>query len=108
MQIHIFPYLALSVFVFVVGIFGIISSSVGKKSIFGIIISIELLLLASNINFLIFASKFADVSGYVFIAVLMAIGAVEIVIGLAIASRYYNIVGNINASNANKIVEEIE
>ncbi len=71
---------------FIIGIFGLFLS---RKNIILIIMSLELLLLAVNYNFLFFSVYLDDIMGQVFSLFILTIGACESSIGLALLICYY-------------------
>ena len=74
-------YLILGAIIFTIGVLGIF---LNKKNIIVILMSIELLLLSVNINFIAFSSYLNDISGQVFAMFTLTIAASEAAIGLAI------------------------
>ncbi len=74
-------YLILAAIVFSLGLLGII---INRKNIIVLLMCVELLLLAVNMNFIAFSHFFADLSGQVFVFFILAVAAVEAAIGLAI------------------------
>jgi len=81
-NIGLYHYLFLALILFLIGFFGAIIS----KNILKVLISIEFMLTAVNINFIAFASFFDNIKlhGFVFSLFYIAVGAVEIAIALAI------------------------
>ena len=73
---------------FFIGIFGLV---LNRKNILVIIMSIELMLLAINLNFIIFSIYLDDVVGYIFVLFVLTVAATESAIGLAILSVYYKL-----------------
>lgn len=82
LDIGLYHYLILALILFVIGFFGAIIS----KNILKVLISLEFMLTAVNINFIAFASFFDNIKlqGFVFSLFYIALGAVEIAIALAI------------------------
>ena len=66
---------------FVIGIFGIF---LNRKNVIVILMSIELMLLAVNINFVAFSRQLGDPAGQVFVFFILTVAAAEAAIGLAI------------------------
>ncbi len=91
-------YLALSGVIFTIGIAGIF---LNRKNIIVILMSIELILLAVNINFVSFAIFLNDLVGQIFTLFILTVAAAEAAIGLAIIVVYYRNSGTIS-------VEEID
>jgi len=79
-------YLFLAAILFVIAICGIF---LNRKNVISILMSIELLLLSVNLNFVAFSSKLQDLSGQIFTLFIIAIAAAEAAIGLAIVVIYY-------------------
>lgn len=81
-DIGLYHYLGLALILFLIGFFGAIVS----KNVLKVLISIEFMLTAVNINFIAFASFFDNIKldGFVFSLFYIAIGAVEIAIAVAI------------------------
>ncbi|MDO8325666.1 MAG: NADH-quinone oxidoreductase subunit NuoK, partial [Cypionkella sp.] len=74
-------YLIVAAALFVIGIFGIF---LNRKNVIVILMSIELMLLAVNINFVAFSSQLVDLVGQVFTKFILTVAADEAAIGLAI------------------------
>lgn len=73
---------------FLIGILGLV---LNRKNILITLMSIELILLAVNLNFVIFSIYLDDVTGYVFVLFILTIAAAESAIGLAILTVYYRL-----------------
>ena len=100
MIFEILKYFLLSMFLFIIAIFGIF---LVKKSIIIILMSIELLLLAVNLNFIIFSIYLDDLIGQTFSLFILTVAAAESAIGLAILVVYYRIKGIISINFVNSI-----
>jgi NADH-quinone oxidoreductase subunit K len=85
-------YLILSTVLFFIGLFGIV---LNRKNIIVILMSIELMLLAINFNFVVFSNSIDDAFGQVFALFVLTVAAAEASIGLAILVIYYRLRGNI-------------
>lgn len=85
-------YLIVSTILFFIGLFGIV---LNRKNILIILMSIELMLLAINLNFIIFSNSIDDIIGQVFALLVLTVAAAESAIGLAILVIYYRLRGNI-------------
>lgn len=85
-------YIILSTLLFFIGLFGIV---LNRKNILIALMSIELMLLAINLNFVIFSNSMDDVIGQVFALLILTVAAAESAIGLAILIIYYRLRGNI-------------
>lgn len=79
-------FLILSALIFSIGAAGIF---INRKNIIVILMSIELMLLAVNINFVAFSAKLHDLTGQVFSLLILTTAAAEAAIGLAILVVYY-------------------
>ena len=91
-------YLFLAAILFVIGIFGIF---LNRKNVIIIMMSIELILLSVNINFVAFSSYLGDIFGQVFALFILTVAAGEAAIGLAILVVYFRNRGNIAVENVN-------
>jgi NADH:ubiquinone oxidoreductase subunit K len=85
---------------FVLGIWGIFMN---RKNILVMLMSIELMLLAVNMNFLVFSVYLDDVLGQVFALYVLTVAAAESAIGLALLVMYYRIRGSIQVEYINLI-----
>ena len=97
-QISIFHYLALSALLFVIGVCGIF---LNRKNIITILMSIELILLSVNINFVAFSVKLGDLTGQIFAMFVLTVAAAEAAIGLAILVTYFRTRGTIAVEDVN-------
>ena len=86
-------YLLMSATLFIIGIFGIF---VNRKNIIIILMSIELILLAVNINLVSFSIYLQNLTGQVFTMFILTVAAAEAAVGLAIIVIYYKNKGSIN------------
>jgi NADH-quinone oxidoreductase subunit K len=100
MNFEISKYLIISVSLFLIGILGIF---LVKKNIIIILMAIELMLLAININFIVFSVYLGDITGQVFAIFILTVAAAESAIGLAILVVYYRIKGIISINFINSI-----
>ena len=73
---------------FLIGVLGLV---LNRKNILITLMSIELMLLAINLNFVIFSIYLDDITGYVFVLFILTIAAAESAIGLAILTIYYRL-----------------
>ena len=85
-------YLTLAAIIFIIGIVGIF---LNRKNIIVILMSIELILLAVNINLVSFSIYIDDLSGQIFTLFILTVAAAEAAIGLAIIVIYYRNSGTI-------------
>ena len=97
-MIAINNYLALASILFVIGIFGVF---LNKKNIIIILMSIELMLLAVNINLVAFSTYLNDITGQVFSLLVLTVAAAEAAIGLAILVCFYRLRNSIFIEDAN-------
>lgn len=91
--IPIHVLLAISAMLFAIGVVGIF---LNRKNLIVVLMSIELMLLAVNTNFIIFSNHFGNLSGQVFVFFILAVAAAESAIGLAILVALYRKVGSID------------
>jgi NADH-quinone oxidoreductase subunit K len=84
--ISIQHYLVLSSILFTIGICGIF---LGRKNVINIMMAIEIMLLAVNINFVAFSIHLGDIKGQIFTFFILTVAAAEAAIGLAILVIYY-------------------
>ena len=73
---------------FLIGVLGLV---LNRKNILITLMSIELMLLAINLNFVIFSIYLDDLTGYIFVLFILTIAAAESAIGLAILTIYYRL-----------------
>ena len=92
MDVGLFHYLFLAALLFTLGIFGIF---LNRKNVIIILMSIELMLLAVNINFVAFSVFLGDLTGQVFSMFILTVAAAEAAIGLAILVVYFRNRGSI-------------
>ena len=98
MPIGLPNYLALAAIVFTIGVLGIF---VNRKNVIIILMSIELILLAVNINFVAFSSYLGNLTGQVFALFVLTVAAAEAAIGLAILVVYFRNRGSIAVETVN-------
>jgi NADH-quinone oxidoreductase subunit K len=91
-------FLTVAAILFTLGIFGIF---LNRKNVIIILMSIELILLAVNINFVAFSVYLQDLVGQVFALLVLAIAAAEAAIGLAIIVVYFRNRGSIAVEDIN-------
>lgn len=92
LEIGLAHYLILAGFLFTLGVFGLF---LNRKNMIVILMSIELMLLAVNINFVAFSSYWNDLSGQVFTMFILTVAAAEAAIGLAILVVFFRNKGTI-------------
>ena len=91
-------YLAVGAILFTLGVFGIF---LNRKNIIVILMSVELILLAVNINFVAFSAELGDLAGQVFALLILTVAAAEAAIGLAILVIFYRNRGTIAVEDIN-------
>ncbi len=91
-------YLGVAAVLFVIGVFGIF---LNRKNIIIILMSIELMLLAVNINFVAFSTHLGDIGGQVFTLFVLTVAAAEAAIGLAILVCFHRNRGTIAVEDVN-------
>jgi NADH-quinone oxidoreductase subunit K len=92
MPLYLDDYLNTNSFLFCTGIVGLVFN---RKNILIIVMSIELMLLGVNLNFIIFSLFLDDMLGQVFSLFILSVAAAEACIGLAVLVAYYRIRGTI-------------
>jgi len=90
-------YLAVAAILFTIGVFGIF---VNRKNIIVILMSIELILLAVNINLVAFSVYLGNVVGQVFAMFVLTVAAAEAAVGLAILVTFFRNRGDIAVDDA--------
>ena len=98
MTIGLGHYLAVGAILFTLGIFGIF---LNRKNVIIILMSIELILLAVNINLVAFSAFLGDLVGQVFALLVLTVAAAETAIGLAILLVYFRNRGSIAVEDIN-------
>ena len=98
MNIHLTHYLVVSSALFSIGVLGIFLKS---RNLIVMLMSIELMLLAVNLNFVAFSHFLQDLSGQVFTFFVLTVAAAESAVGLAILVVYFRQRGSIEVDTAN-------
>ena len=98
MEIGLTHYLTVAAILFTLGVFGIF---LNRKNVIIILMSIELMLLAVNINFVAFSVFLNDMAGQVFARIVLTVAAAEAAIGLAILVVYIRNRGSIAVEDVN-------
>ena len=91
-------YLTVAAMLFTLGVFGIF---LNRKNVIVILMSIELILLAVNINMVAFSTHLNDIVGQVFALLILTVAAAEAAIGLAILVVYFRNRGSIAVEDVN-------
>ena len=92
MEIALPHYLSVAAMLFTIGVFGIF---VNRKNVIIILMSVELILLAVNINFVAFSTHLNDVAGQVMAMFVLTVAAAEAAVGLAILVTFFRNRGDI-------------
>ncbi len=98
MTIPLAHYLTLAAILFTLGVFGVF---LNRKNVIIILMSVELILLAININFVAFSAYLGDLAGQVFAMFVLTVAAAEAAIGLAIVVVYFRNRGSIEVEDIN-------
>jgi len=98
MEIGLTHYLTVAAILFTLGVFGIF---VNRKNVIIILMSIELMLLAVNINLVAFSTFLHDMAGQVFAMFVLTVAAAEAAIGLAILVVFFRNRGSIAVEDVN-------
>ena len=98
MTVGLGHYLAVAAILFTLGILGIF---INRKNVIVILMSIELILLAVNLNLVSFSSFLGDLVGQVFALLVLTVAAAEAAIGLAILVVFYRARGSIAVEDIN-------
>ena len=99
-EINLGHYLTLSAIIFTIGVAGIF---LNRKNIIVILMSIELILLAVNINLVSFSVFLGDLTGQIFTLFILTVAAAEAAIGLAIIVVYFRNAGTIRVEEIDKL-----
>ena len=99
-EIGLGHYLTLAAIIFTIGIIGIF---LNRKNIIIILMSIELILLAVNINLVSFSVYLQNLVGQVFAMFILTVAAAEAAVGLAIIVIYYKNKGSINVEQIDSL-----
>jgi len=98
MQVDIAHYLTVAAILFTIGVFGIF---LNRKNVIIILMSVEMLLLSANLNFIAFSSQLNDLVGQVFALFVLTVAAAETAIGLAILVVFFRNRGSIAVEDVN-------
>jgi NADH-quinone oxidoreductase subunit K len=98
MDIGLSHYLSIGAILFTIGVFGIF---LNRKNVIVILMSIVLMLLAVNINFVAFSAFLGDLVGQIFVLLILTVAAAEAAIGLAIVVVYFRNRGTIAVDDIN-------
>ena len=96
-MIGLHAYLVVAAMLFTIGVFGIF---VNRKNVIIILMSVELILLAVNINFVAFSTYLHDVQGQIMATFVLTVAAAEAAVGLAILVTFFRNRGDIAVDDA--------
>ena len=100
MSIGLEHYLTVASILFVLGVMGIM---LNRKNVIIILMSIEMILLAVNLNLVAFSSYLGDMTGQIFAMLVLTVAAAEAAIGLAILVLYFRNRGTIAVDDINQM-----
>lgn len=100
MTITISHYLTVSAVLLTIGILGVF---LNRKSLITILMSIELILLAVNLNFIAFSAALQDLTGQIFTLFVLAVAAAESAIGLAVLVLFFRNKGSVAVEDADEM-----
>ena len=93
-------YLTVAAILFTLGVFGIF---INRKNVIVILMSVELILLAVNLNMVAFSAELNDLQGQIFALLILTVAAAEAAIGLAILVIFYRNRGSIAVEDVNSL-----
>jgi NADH-quinone oxidoreductase subunit K len=99
-SLHLSHYLVLAAILFSISIAGIV---INRKNVIILLMSIELMLLAVNLNFIAFSHYLNDLAGQVFVFFILTVAAAEAAIGLAILVVLFRNKGSINVTDISEL-----
>jgi len=99
-EIGLGHYLSLGAIIFTIGVVGIF---LNRKNVITILMSIELILLAVNINLVSFSIYLQNIVGQIFVMFILTVAAAEAAIGLAIIVIYYKNKGSISVEDISSL-----
>ncbi|MBF0093489.1 MAG: NADH-quinone oxidoreductase subunit NuoK [Alphaproteobacteria bacterium] len=100
MDITIGHYLTVGAVLFTLGVVGIF---LNRKNVIIVLMSVELMLLAVNLNMISFSSFLGDLAGQVFSMLILTVAAAEAAIGLAIVVVFFRVRGTIAVEDINQM-----
>ena len=98
MAVGLDHFLAVSAVLLIIGVFGIF---LNRKNVIVILMSVELILLAVNLNFVAFSAALHDLAGQIMTMFVLTVAAAEAAIGLAIVVVYFRNRGSIEVEDVN-------
>ncbi len=93
-------YLIVAALLFTISVIGIF---LNRRNVIILLMTIELMLLAVNLNFIAFSSHLGDISGQVFVFFILTVAAAESAIGLAILVVLFRNVGSVDVNEIGKL-----
>lgn len=93
-------HLIFSALLLAIGVAGLF---INRKNLIVLLMSIELILLAANTNFIIFANYWGDITGQAFVFFVMTVAAAESAIGLALLVLVFRYKNSINVQDLNQL-----
>jgi NADH-quinone oxidoreductase subunit K len=96
MELTLTHFLVLGAILFAIGVFGIF---LNRRNLIVLLMSIELMLLAVNMNFVAFSSWSGDAAGQIFVFFILTVAAAEAAIGLAILVLLFRNINSINVED---------
>ncbi len=100
MVLSLAQHLTLGAILFAIGIVGIL---LNRKNLIVLLMAIELMLLAVNMNFIAFSYYLGDAAGQIFVFFILTVAAAESAIGLAILVTLFRNLGTINVEDLNSL-----
>jgi len=97
MTLSLAHYLVLGAILFTIGLFGFF---LNRRNLLILLMSVELILLSANMNFIAFSTWFGDTAGQIFVFFVLTVAAAEAAIGLAILVLLFR---NLNTINVEKL-----
>ena len=99
-MITITHFITLAIILFCIGVSGIF---LNRKNIISLLMSIEIMLLSININFVAFSTMMQDMVGQIYAIFILTVAGAEAAIGLAILVAYFNKTRNIEIENISSL-----
>lgn len=100
MTVGLSHYLVLGTILFAISVIGIF---LNRKNVIVLLMAIELMLLAVNLNFIAFSHYLNDIAGQVFVFFILTVAAAESAIGLAILVVLFRNIHSINVDDLNRL-----
>jgi NADH-quinone oxidoreductase subunit K len=100
MELTLTHFLVLGAILFAIGVFGIF---LNRRNLIVLLMSIELMLLAVNMNFVAFSTWMGDAAGQIFVFFILTVAAAEAAIGLAILVLLFRNINTINVEDLDRL-----